>query len=141
MFVSELLSKEWKNLFWDFIEHWKELEKGFECLTAKCCIQKIVEDARVILTDPLSTIFGFSLTLRSASPRLVLYRQLAEESLSSVPTSDSLEQISGQSTEESFLEAGSPRIFGGTCCWVDTGNTLLFNSADLHQWIDGLEKL
>jgi UDP-glucose:glycoprotein glucosyltransferase len=87
----------------------------------------------VILTLPLSTIFVFSLTLQSASPRLVLYMQLAEDSLSSVPITDSLEQISGQSTEESFLEAGRPRTSGGTCYWVDPGNTLLFNSADLHQ--------
>jgi UDP-glucose:glycoprotein glucosyltransferase len=141
MLVSELISKEWKNLFWDFIEHWKELNKGSECLTAKCCVQKIVEDAHAILNEPLSTIFEFSLTLRSASPRLVLYRQLAEESLSSVPINDSLGQISGRSTEESFLEDGSPSTSGGTCCWVDTGNMLLFNSADLHQWIEGLEKL
>lgn len=141
MFISELLSKEWKNLFWDFIEHWKELEKGSECLTAKCCVQKIVDDARAILNEPLSTIFEFSLTLRSASPRLVLYRQLAEESLSSVPINDSLQQISGHGTEENFLEAGSLSTSRGTCCWVDTGNTLLFNSADLRQWLEGLEKL
>ncbi|KAK3153915.1 hypothetical protein QOZ80_2BG0183200 [Eleusine coracana subsp. coracana] len=139
--ASELLSKEWKNLYWDFTEYWKELEKGSECLTAKCCVQKIVEDARAILNEPLSTIFEFSLTLRSASPRLVLYRQLAEESLSSVPINDSPEQISGHGTEENFLEAGSPSSFGGICCWIDTGNTLLFNSADLHQWLEGLEKL
>jgi UDP-glucose:glycoprotein glucosyltransferase len=101
-FVSELLSKEWKDLFWDFIDHWKELEKGSECLTAKCCAQKIVEDARTLLNEPLSSIFEFSLTLRSTSPRLVLNRQLAKESLSSFPIDDSPEQISGS---------------GGTCCW------------------------
>ncbi|TVU30395.1 hypothetical protein EJB05_22012, partial [Eragrostis curvula] len=138
--ASELLSKEWKKLFWDFIDNWKELDKGSDCLTAKCCIQKIVEDARALLNEPLSTIFEFSLTLRSASPRLVLYRQLAEESLSSVPV-DSLEQISGHGTEENFHEAGSPSPSGGTCCWVDTGNALLFNSADLRRWLEGLGKL
>jgi UDP-glucose:glycoprotein glucosyltransferase len=49
MLISELFSKEWKNLFWNSIEHWKELDKGSECLIAKCCIQKIAEDALVIL--------------------------------------------------------------------------------------------
>ncbi|TVU02234.1 hypothetical protein EJB05_52288, partial [Eragrostis curvula] len=52
---------EWKKeLFWDFIDNWKELDKGSDCLTAKCCIQKIVEDARALLNEPLSTIFEFS---------------------------------------------------------------------------------
>ncbi|XP_048574338.1 UDP-glucose:glycoprotein glucosyltransferase isoform X3 [Triticum urartu] len=124
--ASELLSKEWKDYFWDFIGHWKELDKGSECLTAKCCAQKIVEDVRSFLSEPLASIFEFSLTLRSASPRLVLYRQLAEESLSSVPVKDdALEQISGSGAVE------------GTCCWVDTGNTLFFNSDDLHKWLEG----
>ncbi|CAN6310811.1 unnamed protein product [Urochloa humidicola] len=127
--ASELLSKEWKDLFWDFIDHWKELDKGSDCLTAKCCVQKIVEDAHTLLNEPLSSIFEFSLTLRSASPRLVLYRQLAEESLSSVSFNNSLEKIS------------SPSSSGGTCCWVDTGNALLFNSAELHEWLEGLGKL
>ncbi|CAL4925424.1 unnamed protein product [Urochloa decumbens] len=127
--ASELLSKEWKDLFWDFIDHWKELDKGSDCLTAKCCVQKIVEDAHTLLNEPLSSIFEFSLTLRSASPRLVLYRQLAEESLSSVSVNNSLEKIS------------SPSSSGGTCCWVDTGNVPLFNSADLHEWLEGLGKL
>ncbi|XP_066322950.1 UDP-glucose:glycoprotein glucosyltransferase-like [Miscanthus floridulus] len=139
--ASELLSKEWKDLFWDFIDHWKELEKGSECLTAKCCTQKIVEDARTLLNEPLSSIFEFSLTLRSASPRLVLYRQLAKESLSSFPIDDSPEQISGQCTGKTFDGAVDPSSSGGTCCWVDTGNVLLFSSADLHEWLGGLGKL
>ena len=105
------------------------MDKGSECLTAKCCVQKIVEDARSLLSKPLASIFEFSLTLRSASPRLVLYRQLAEESLSSVPIKDdALEQIPGNGPVEE------------TCCWVDTGSTLLFNSVDLHKWIEGLGK-
>ncbi|KAM3408477.1 hypothetical protein ACQJBY_001541 [Aegilops geniculata] len=127
--ASELLSKERKDYFWDFIGHWKELDKGSECLTAKCCAQKIVEDVRSFLSEPLASIFEFSLTLRSASPRLVLYKQLAQESLSSVPVKDdALEQISGSGGVE------------GTCCWVDTGNTLFFNSDDLHKWLEGSGK-
>ncbi|AQK75947.1 UDP-glucose:glycoprotein glucosyltransferase [Zea mays] len=141
MFVSELLSTEWKDLFWDFIDLWKDLEKGSECLTAKCCAQKIVEDAHILLNEPLSSIFEFSLTLRSASPKLVLYRQLAKESLSSFPIDDSPENISGHGTGKTFDGAVDPGSSGGTCCWVDTGNVLLFNSADLHEWLGGLGKL
>lgn len=59
----------------------------------------------------------------------MLYRQLAEESLSSVPVRDDVvEQISGSDAVK------------GTCCWVDTGNTLLFNSADLRKWLEGSDK-
>lgn len=141
MFASELLSKESKDLFWDFIDHWKELDKGSECLTAKCCAQKIVEDARTLLNEPLSSIFEFSLTLRSASPRLVLYRQLAEESLSSVSVNDSPNKVSGHGTGENFDEASGSSSSGGTCCWVDTGNVPLFNSADLREWLEGSGKL
>uniref|UniRef100_A0A804U9H1 UDP-glucose:glycoprotein glucosyltransferase n=1 Tax=Zea mays TaxID=4577 RepID=A0A804U9H1_MAIZE len=139
--ASELLSTEWKDLFWDFIDLWKDLEKGSECLTAKCCAQKIVEDAHILLNEPLSSIFEFSLTLRSASPKLVLYRQLAKESLSSFPIDDSPENISGHGTGKTFDGAVDPGSSGGTCCWVDTGNVLLFNSADLHEWLGGLGKL
>ncbi|KAF8723076.1 hypothetical protein HU200_022226 [Digitaria exilis] len=135
--ASELLSKESKDLFWDFIDHWKELDRGSECLTAKCCAQKIVEDARTLLNEPLSSIFEFSLTLRSASPRLVLYRQLAEESLSSVSANDSLNRVSGHGTGENFDEASGSSSSGGTCCWVDTGKVPLFNSADLREWLEG----
>lgn len=141
MFVSELLSKEWKDLFWDFIDHWKELDKGSECLTAKCCVQKIVEDTRTLLNEPLSSIFEFSLTLRSASPRLVLYRQLAEESLSSVSINESQDQISGHGSGENFNRAVGSNSLGGFCCWVDTGNAPLFTSGDLHEWLEGLGKL
>ncbi|KAF8672518.1 hypothetical protein HU200_049459 [Digitaria exilis] len=141
MFASELLSKESKDLFWDFIDHWKELDRGSECLTAKCCAQKIVEDARTLLNEPLSSIFEFSLTLRSASPRLVLYRQLAEESLSSISANDSLNRVSGHGTGENFDEASGSSSSGGTCCWEDTGKFPLFNSADLREWLEGLGNL
>jgi UDP-glucose:glycoprotein glucosyltransferase len=127
--ANELLSKEQKDFFWDFVGHWKELDKGSDCLTAKCCVQKIVEDVRSLLSEPLASVFEFSLTLRSASPRLVLYRQLAEESLSSIPVKDdAIEQIPGNGPVEE------------TCCWVDTGSALLFNSADLRKWLEGSSK-
>ena len=71
----------------------------------------------------------------------MLYRQLAEESLSSVSIKDSPEQISGHATEENFDGAVGPNSSGGTCCWVDTGNVTLFNSADLRDWLEGLGKL
>jgi hypothetical protein len=64
----------------------------------------------VILTEPLSTIFVFSLTLQSASPRLVLYMQLAEDSLSSVPITDSLEKFLVKVLKKVSLRQEGPEI-------------------------------
>lgn len=70
------------------------------------------------MTGPLASVFDLSLTLRSSSPRLVLYQQLAEESLSSFPLSDDINP--------------SP---GGKCCWVDTGGALFFDVPELLLWL------
>jgi hypothetical protein len=64
----------------------------------------------VILTEPLSTIFVFSLTLQSASPRLVPYMQLAEDSLSSVPITDSLEKFLVKVLKKVSLRQEGPEL-------------------------------
>nr|XP_010920353.1 UDP-glucose:glycoprotein glucosyltransferase [Elaeis guineensis] len=148
--AGELLSKEWKNLYWEFIDLWLEPDKGSDCLTAKCCIHKIVHDGRSLLSEPLGSVFEFSLMLRSASPRLVLYRQLAEDSLSSYPfdgETDS-EHVMGDLSEpisrvkvEPFLTSRNLRSPGGSCCWVDTGSALLFNVTELLSWLETSTKL
>ncbi|KAG1353977.1 UDP-glucose:glycoprotein glucosyltransferase [Cocos nucifera] len=148
--AKELLSKEWKNLFWEFIDLWLEPDKGSDCLTAKCCIHKIVHDGRSLLSDPLGSVFEFSLMLRSASPRLVLYRQLAEDSLSSYPFDGETnsEHVVGDMSEpnsrvnvEPFVISRNLRSPGGSCCWVDTGSALLFNVTELLSWLDNSAKL
>ncbi|KAF9602136.1 hypothetical protein IFM89_025181 [Coptis chinensis] len=117
LFDSELLSKEWKDLFWEFIDVWLNKEIDSESLTAKHCFQKIVKYGHSLLEQPLASLFEFSLSLRTSSPRLVLYRQLAEESLSSFPLGDEM--------KTSF----------GKCCWVDTGNSLFSQVSDLQSWL------
>lgn len=146
--AGELLSKEWKDLFWDFIEVWLHSEKddtGF--YSAKDCLKKILEHGRSLLWEPLASTFEFSLTLRSASPRLVLYQQLAEESLSSFPLTDESTQNSvGEEISETNehlstrksdpISVGvNPKSPGGKCCWVDNGSTLFFDVADLRLWL------
>ncbi|CAL9044711.1 unnamed protein product [Musa banksii] len=141
---GELLAKERKDLFWEFINLWLEPDKGSDCLTARCCIQKIVDDGRTLLSEPLASVFEFSLTLRSASPRLVLYKQLAEESLASFPINDeiNLVPITGEKQIPDEIEADylststTTRTHGRHCCWVDTGSVLLFNTAELLAWIE-----
>lgn len=148
-FNSELLSREWKDLFWEFIEAWLHSENGADALTAKGCLQKIVKYAHSLLSEPLASMFEVSLTLRSASPRLVLYRQLAQDSLSSFRLADEANSTEG------ILEAGfgaeskkvdhllvnmNPKSPGGKCCWVDTGGALLFDVSDLRLWLDTMNE-
>lgn len=136
--AGELLSKEQKDLFWDFVEVWHQSEKDdVNSHNAKDCLRKIVKHGLSILSEPLASLFEFSLMLRSASPTLVLYRQLAEESLSSFPLvdeSNSSEHVEGKRSDP--LNVGlNPKSPNGKCCWVDTGGALFFDAADLKIWL------
>ncbi|KAG5548754.1 hypothetical protein RHGRI_014196 [Rhododendron griersonianum] len=143
--AGELLSKEWKGLFWEFIEAWLHNEDDVSH-TAKDCLRKIVKYGQSLLSEHLASLFEFSLTLRSASPRLVLYRQLAVESLSSFPLyADVISNSVNGGTEKNeiteskkvdpLLVGMNPRSRGGKCCWVDTGGALFFDVAELLTWL------
>ena len=113
---SELISKESKQLFWEFTDAWLGSDgDDSDCKSARDCLLKISKQASTLLAQPVASLFHFSLTLRSASPRLALYRQLADESLSSFPHGD------------------DPSATG--CCWVDTGSSLFYDVADLQSWL------
>ncbi|KAL8168345.1 hypothetical protein V2J09_009844 [Rumex salicifolius] len=146
--AGELISREGKDLFWDFIDNWlqKDTDDSSSC-TARFCINKIVEHGRSLLSEHLSSIFEVSLLLRSASPRLVLYRQLAGESLSSYPDEGILSTAGGntESNEEtervdSLLVGVNPKSPGGKCCWVDTGGSMFFDAPELLQWLGTPDK-
>ncbi|XP_050208760.1 UDP-glucose:glycoprotein glucosyltransferase [Mercurialis annua] len=152
--ASELLSKERRDLYWEFIEVWLQTEKDEPAsYTAKDCLRRIIKHGRSLLNDPLASLFEFSLILRSASPRLVLYRQLAEESLSSFPfLDDNISDIAGGEIAETshrneikrsdpLLVGVNPKSPGGKCCWVDTGGSLFFDVAELLLWINNPDKL
>ena len=111
----ELISKESKQLFWEFNEAWLGSDGDSDCKSARDCLLKISTQASALLAKPVASLFQFSLTLRSASPRVVLYRQLADESLSSFPHGD------------------DPSA--SHCCWVDTGSSLFYDVADLLPWL------
>jgi UDP-glucose:glycoprotein glucosyltransferase len=145
--AGELLSKEWKDLFWDFIEVWLHTEDGLDSYSAKGCLKKILGHGHSLLSEPLASLFEVSLMMRSASPRLVLYRQLAEESLSSFPLADegipnnvseeTLETNAKMETKKSdpLLVGVNPKSPGGKCCWVDTGGSLFFDVAEMLLWL------
>jgi UDP-glucose:glycoprotein glucosyltransferase len=81
--AGELLSKHQQHLFWNFIDIWINAnpdandDADSHTYTAKYCVKKIVEHGSSLLSEPLASLFEFSLILRSESPTLVLYRQLA----------------------------------------------------------------
>ncbi|XP_015878960.3 UDP-glucose:glycoprotein glucosyltransferase isoform X1 [Ziziphus jujuba] len=146
--AGELLSKEKKEHFWNFIEAWLPNEnESADSFSAKDCLKKILRHGRSLLDEPLASVFEFSLILRSASPRLVLFQQLAEESLSSFPLADESNpnSVSGGITETNeyvqakksdALNVGlNPKSPGGKCCWVDTGGALFFDIAELQLWL------
>ncbi|XP_059648174.1 UDP-glucose:glycoprotein glucosyltransferase isoform X1 [Cornus florida] len=150
--AGELLSKEWKDLFWDFIEIWLHTENvDADSHTAKDCLKKILKYGQSLLSEPLASVFEFSLTLRSASPRLVLYRQLADESLSSFPLTEDMDSnfVNGGISElnenmeknEPLLVGINPRSPRGKCCWVDTGGALFFDVTELVSWLSSPNEL
>ncbi|CAI9103836.1 OLC1v1002407C1 [Oldenlandia corymbosa var. corymbosa] len=144
--AGELISKEWKDLYWEFTESW--LLKGSEdsgSRTAKECLKTIVNLGKSLLSEPLASVFEVSLTLRSASPRLVLYQQLAEDSLSSFPMGDEVNLSSVNDGESGSNDHGkgqkpNPGPPNGKCCWVDTGSALHFNANELLQWLENLNR-
>jgi UDP-glucose:glycoprotein glucosyltransferase len=77
----ELLAKERNDLYWRFLEQWLATDEFVKYHTDRECVQYIEEKGSSLLGAPLSPLFRLSLSLRSASPKLVLYQQLASESL------------------------------------------------------------
>ncbi|GMJ03532.1 UDP-GLUCOSE:GLYCOPROTEIN GLUCOSYLTRANSFERASE, PRIORITY IN SWEET LIFE 2 [Hibiscus trionum] len=146
--AGELLSKESKHLFWEFIDGWLHVAKTEgDSHSAKDCLVKILKHGSSLLSESLASLFEFSLTLRSASPRLVLYRQLAEESLSSFPLSDDGYSHNGHGVDaseavgtkklDSLLVGVNPKSPRGKCCWVDIGAELFFDVSELQSWLQG----
>ncbi|WVY92629.1 hypothetical protein V8G54_031717 [Vigna mungo] len=127
--AGELLSKEEPDFFWNFIYAWLHADHSdAHSHSAKSCVNKILQHSRPLLREPLASLFEFSLILRSASPSLVLYRQLAQDSLSSHGHAE----ITGVDALNLGASLQSP---GGKCCWVDTGDTLFFHVSELLTWL------
>ncbi|KAJ1435014.1 UDP-glucose:Glycoprotein Glucosyltransferase [Sesbania bispinosa] len=139
--AGELLSKQHQHLLWDFIDIWLNADDNDAAQShhsAKDCLKKILQHGRPLLTEPLASLFEFSLILRSASPTLLLYRQLAHDSLSSFPLPHHDHEIiePKNNTELDPLRVGVPlNSPGGKCCWVDTGEHLFFHVSELLSWL------
>ncbi|KMS95940.1 hypothetical protein BVRB_003480 isoform A [Beta vulgaris subsp. vulgaris] len=149
--AGELLSSEWKDLFWEFVDSWlQNKHDDVDSSSAKGCMLKIVKHGRSFLSEHLGSMFEFSLTLRSASTRLVLYRQLAQESLSSFPFTDEAvtngddgrasdlhgKTNMGNKKPDPLLVGVNPASPGGKCCWVDVGASLFFDIPEMLEWLE-----
>ncbi|XP_061337152.1 UDP-glucose:glycoprotein glucosyltransferase isoform X1 [Gastrolobium bilobum] len=139
--AGELLSKEQQHLFWDFIDIWLNADEDVTTShshAAKDCVKRILEYGRTLLREPLASLFEFSLILRSASPRLVLYRQLGHDSLSSFPNYEENVETENDTeiTKLDPLRVGvNLKSPDGKCCWVDTGEHLFFEVSELLLWL------
>lgn len=145
--AGELLAKEHKNNFWELVKQWLESDHHLASTSPKDCFQEILKHGSYFLSGPLESFFQLSLILRSASPKLVLYRQLAQDSLSSFSLSHEESVNSGNASDtynkdlDRWSVSRNPNAPKGKCCWVDVGSTILFDVSELSDWLNTLPTL
>ncbi|XP_024372023.1 UDP-glucose:glycoprotein glucosyltransferase isoform X2 [Physcomitrium patens] len=134
--AGELLAKERNDLYWRFLEQWLESDESAKIHTDKECVQHIEERGSSILGAPLSPLFRLSLSLRSASPRLVLYRQLASESLAVYNSVKKVEEkIPNEVVSDRWSIGKPPTASEGRCCWIDTGSEIFYDESEVFNWL------
>ncbi|XP_045817511.1 UDP-glucose:glycoprotein glucosyltransferase-like isoform X2 [Trifolium pratense] len=145
--AGELLSKHQQHFFWNFIDIWINAnpdandDVDSHTYTAKYCVKKILEHGSSLLSEPLASLFEFSLILRSASPTLVLYRRLAHDSLSSFPLLHHDHEIIETKNNTTQFDGVTVQSPGGKCCWIDTGEHLFFDVSELQSWLQNQNHL
>lgn len=127
---SELLADKDPSSFWRFLDAWTAVPAtSHQDLTDSQCAQQILAHASQNATKSSASLFHLSLSLRLASPKLVVYRQLATESL------ERLEVVAGSATgatrdDERWLVSKNPPALGGEkCCWVETPGRRILQTA------------
>jgi UDP-glucose:glycoprotein glucosyltransferase len=168
-FCSELLAKERKDFFWQFVE--LQIAAAHPHQGAATGEQEQVftatDQGSSLLGPSLSPLFRLSLSLRSASPKVLLYQQLAQESLAAAAphnnflshtTTTTLNSESVPNEEETDPQHFTPKPYvadrwsiskspvapnGGTssfCCWVDTSSGILLQESELLDWLKLIKK-
>lgn len=145
---SELVGKEGDPYFWRFVEDWQKVDKPADP-SDKDCVELIVKQGSALLGKTMSPLFHFSLVLRSLSPKVVLYRQLSQESLSTHfssdplqtpsedPSSTELGRVSARAEIDSSKNPAAPQ---GKCCWVDVGTQVFLEESDLKEWLQSTKE-
>ncbi|KAG0591180.1 hypothetical protein KC19_1G156300 [Ceratodon purpureus] len=134
--AGELLAKERNDLYWRFLEQWLATDKSVKHNTDRECVQYIEEKGSSLLGEPLSPLFRLSLSLRSASPKLVLYRQLATESLSLYDSGNKANEKGSNEVDADRWSVGKiPSVSEERCCWIDTGSRILFEESEVFNWL------
>lgn len=134
------MAKESEEAFWLFVDQWLKAGQQISPTSDSECFQLIVSRGVAALSDQLRPIFLLSLMLRSASPKLVLFRQLAQESLAySPPNSGSLRAESERHDTDRWAVSKNPVAPEGKCCWVDVGSKKFFDEVELSDWLESLQ--
>ncbi|XP_024522450.1 UDP-glucose:glycoprotein glucosyltransferase-like isoform X1 [Selaginella moellendorffii] len=125
--MGELVAKERDDNFWKFIDSWierEEKESQSSSNSTSNCLEQILSQGSALLDGHLASLLDLSLSLRSASPKLVVYAQLALESLSAF-------NLHSEGSDR-------PRPPRQKCCWVDVGSSLLLEESELLHWLKSL---
>ncbi|MCO5576449.1 hypothetical protein L7F22_030259 [Adiantum nelumboides] len=141
--AGELLAKLRDDFIWSFIERWPPHPSAPP--SDEACLNSILHIGSSILDGPLQPVFHLSLLLRSASPKVVLYRQLAEESLlhhMGIMQEDFHPscQCDGEQQENECTTSSRVVSEKKPCCWVDVGNQAFYSESELADWLGAFRK-
>ncbi|GAQ80221.1 UDP-glucose:glycoprotein glucosyltransferase [Klebsormidium nitens] len=133
--AGELLAEHDSPSFWHFLDAWTaqtptpNLESN-----DSWCAEQILSQATQNFTQPQASLFHLSLSLRLASPKLVVYRQLASESLERLGLA-SLATTAKSKDDERWKVTRNPASPGGAmCCWVEApGKSVLRTARELEE--------
>ncbi|KAL3679974.1 hypothetical protein R1sor_022930 [Riccia sorocarpa] len=137
--ASELVGKEGNQGFWRFVESWMEDSQAGE-LPDEECLQRILDKGANLVGTSLAPVFHLSLLLRSASPKIVLYRQLAQQSLSEHLSERTSLKINDQAKVDQWSVSKNPIAPEGQCCWVEVGSRILLGESELKEWLQFVQK-
>lgn len=130
----ELLADHNPASFWHFLDTWSiQPPTSNEDFNETWCAEQILNRATQNFTRPQASLFHLSLSLRLASPKLVVYRQLASESLDRLGLTSPATTAKSRD-DERWLVTKNPASLGGEmCCWVETpGKSVLRSAQELE---------
>ncbi|KAL2613121.1 hypothetical protein R1flu_024813 [Riccia fluitans] len=137
--ASELVGKEGNQAFWTFVESWMAEDISGE-LSDEKCLQHILEKGADLVGSSLAPLFHFSLLLRFASPKIVLYRQLAQQSLSEHLSERTHLKIHDPAKVDQWSVSKNPVAPEGQCCWVEVGSRILLGESELKEWLQFIQE-
>ena len=124
----EFLGDDDERLFWQYLDTWQSpvFPNG---TTDQACISKFLEIGSHLMGPTLAPLLHLSLSMRSMSPKVVLYRQLAQESLRRAG-------LGQADADGDGWQVGENPVAPGGCCWLDVGEKdLLVGEEKIEKWL------